>query len=206
MSKALFITVEGGEGVGKSTNMAFIASFLKARGVELKLTREPGGTALAEELRELLLKKRDEKFDETAELLTVFAARAQHLNTFIKPALAAGSWVLSDRFTDASFAYQGWGRGLSTELIEQLENLVQGSLRPDLTILLDIDPRIGLARASARAELDRFESEKVEFFDRVRRGYLARVEQEPERFAVIDASLPLVQVQADIQAVLEGLF
>ncbi|WP_370978835.1 dTMP kinase [Agaribacterium sp. ZY112] len=199
-SKARFITMEGTEGVGKSTNLAFVEQYLRDRNIDVIVTREPGGTPLAEEIRELLLKKRDENFDPTAELLTVFAARAQHLNNCIKPALAKGQWVLCDRFTDATYAYQGWGRGLSLEHICTLENLVQETLRPDLTLLLDIETKVGLARASARAELDRFESEEVVFFDRVRSGYLERAKAESQRFSVIDAGQTLVSVQKDIAA------
>lgn len=195
---AKFLTIEGTEGVGKSTNIAFIQAFFAKRNIPLLITREPGGTPLAEELRALLLAKRDEPFEPTAELLTVFAARAQHIAQVIKPALAAGTWVLSDRFTDATYAYQGYGRGLDIDLIERLESMVQGELRPNLTLLLDIDVEQGLARAQARAELDRFESEHIAFFERVRKGYLARVEQNPQRYSVIDAGNALVQVQLDI--------
>jgi len=203
--KGKFITIEGTEGVGKSTNLEFVRSYLEQKGIDIFVTREPGGTPLAEELREVLLEKRSESFDPTAELLTVFAARAQHLNTRIKPALEQGRWVLSDRFTDATFAYQGFGRELGVEIIEQLENLVQQDLRPDLTLLLDIDVHVGLQRARARAELDRFESEQIEFFERVRRGYHYRVAQRPEHYAVVDASQTLVDVQKDLAVVLDKL-
>ena len=199
MTPGKFITLEGTEGVGKSTNLAFVKGLLLAAGKEVVETREPGGTPLAEELRELLLANREESFDSSAELLVVFAARAQHLNQVILPALEQGKWVLCDRFTDATYAYQGFGRGLSIDKIEQLENLVQGDVRPDQTILLDIDVKVGLARAAARAALDRFENEKVEFFERVRRGYLKRVEQQPQRYSVIDASQNLEKVQEDIR-------
>jgi thymidylate kinase (EC 2.7.4.9) len=164
MAVGKFITVEGTEGVGKSTNIAFIQSHLEKQGIELVISREPGGTPLAEQIRGLLLAKRSEPFDATAELLMVFAARAQHLNTIILPALNAGKWVLCDRFTDATYAYQGAGRGLSLATIATLESLVQGDWQPDLTVLLDIDVETGLQRATARAALDRFESEKIEFF------------------------------------------
>ncbi|MEZ5525689.1 MAG: dTMP kinase [Pseudomonadales bacterium] len=198
----VFITVEGVEGVGKTTNMAFVQSFLQSHGVNLTVTREPGGTPLAEQIRELLLNHNDEALDEDAELLLVFAARAQHLSQLIKPTLARGNWVLSDRFTDATYAYQGGGRGLSLELIAQLEQSVQGELRPDLTLLLDLPVELGLARAGQRGELDRFEREQQAFFERVRAAYLERAAAEPKRFVIIDASQPLDQVQKDIAAAL----
>jgi len=205
MNSGRFITVEGTEGVGKSTNIAFIKTLLEARGIEVVITREPGGTPLAEELRELLLAKRVECFDATAELLVVFAARAQHLNTVILPALAAGKWVLSDRFTDATYAYQGAGRGLPVSIIAALETMVQKGRHPDLTVLLDIDPRIGLKRASQRAELDRFESEQLVFFDEVRAAYLQRVALQPDRFVVVDAAQSLAAVQDAIASGLESV-
>ncbi|MGN0921272.1 MAG: dTMP kinase [Cellvibrio sp.] len=205
MVKGKFITIEGTEGVGKSTNIAFIQDWLVKQGIDVVMTREPGGTPLAEELRQILLAKRDEAFDPSAELLLIFAARAQHLAQVILPALSRGAWVVSDRFTDATYAYQGFGRGLNLETIETLENLVQGTLRPDLTLVLDIEVELGLARASARAELDRFESEKVEFFERVRAGYQKRAEQNSQRYARVDAGQPLDQVQQDIERVLKSL-
>jgi len=169
------------------------------------VTREPGGTPLAEEIRALLLAKRDEPVDETAELLLVFAARAQHLAQVIKPALARGAWVLSDRFTDATFAYQGGGRGLSTTTIEQLESLVQGELRPDLTLILDIDVELGLSRAQARGELDRFESEAITFFERVRSAYHKRAAISPVRYALVNAGQELAAVQRDIDQILTSI-
>lgn len=199
----VFITVEGIEGVGKTTNMAFIQDYLQSHQVELTVTREPGGTPLAEQIRGLLLTNHDESLNDDAELLLVFAARAQHLSQLIKPALAKGGWVLSDRFTDATYAYQGGGRGLSIQMIEELENRVQGSLRPNLTLLLDVPVEVGLARAGQRGELDRFEREKQAFFEKVRNTYLKRATAEPERFCIIDASQPLAGVQADIKAALE---
>lgn len=200
-----FLTIEGTEGVGKSTNLAFVRDWLQAKGIEVVVTREPGGTPLAEEIRGLLLSKREEKVDETAELLLVFAARAQHLAQLIKPALARGAWVLSDRFTDATYAYQGGGRGLSKEVVTQLEVLVQGELRPDLTLILDIDVELGLNRARQRGELDRFESETLTFFERVRVAYKDRVLAAPNRYALIDASQELAKVQSDIDQVLQRL-
>lgn len=205
MQRGKFLTIEGTEGVGKSTNLAFVADWLRGRGIEVIVTREPGGTPLAEEIRSLLLSKREEPFDETAELLLVFAARAQHLAQVIKPALARGAWVLSDRFTDATFAYQGGGRGLSKATIEQLEQLVQGDLRPDLTLILDIDVELGLNRARQRGELDRFESEAVVFFERVRAAYRQRAESAPNRYAVVDAGKTLDEVQIEIDQVLARL-
>ena len=163
-----FITLEGGEGVGKSTNLKFIRGSLSASGIELIETREPGGTRLGEALRGVLLGDEAEGICPEAELLTMFAARAEHLEKVIKPALDAGKWVLCDRFTDASFAYQGGGRGLAFERIEQIESWVQGDLRPDLTILLDAPVEVGMARAAARGEADRFEREPKAFFGAVR--------------------------------------
>ncbi|RYZ82766.1 MAG: dTMP kinase [Moraxellaceae bacterium] len=205
MQRGKFLTIEGTEGVGKSTNLAFVRDWLLAHGREVVVTREPGGTPLAEEIRNLLLCKRDEAVDETAELLLVFAARAQHLAGVIKPALARGAWVLSDRFTDATYAYQGGGRGLNKSTITMLEQLVQNELRPDLTLILDIDVELGLERARQRGELDRFESETVDFFKRVRGAYQARALATPANYAVIDASQELVLVQRDIVKVLEEI-
>jgi dTMP kinase len=197
-----FLTIEGTEGVGKSTNIGFIREFLTQKGVPLTLSREPGGTPLAEDVRELLLAKREEKVDETAELLLMFGARAQHIATVIEPALAKGDWVLCDRFTDATYAYQGGGRGIDKTKIESLENFVQGELRPDLTIILDIDVELGLERARQRGELDRFEIESIAFFERVRAAYLYRASQHPERYRVIDAGQDLASVKIDVEKVL----
>lgn len=199
-----FLTIEGTEGVGKSTNLAYVKTWLETRGIEVVVTREPGGTPLAEEIRALLLARRDEGVDETAELLLVFAARAQHIAGVIRPALARGAWVLSDRFTDATFAYQGGGRGLSLDTIAQLERLVQGDLRPDLTLILDIDVQLGLERARQRGELDRFESETIAFFERVRAAYRARVDAHPQGYSLIDAGQNLPAVQADIDKALSA--
>lgn len=198
LKRGCFITVEGTEGVGKSTNIEFLCSLLQERGIEIVLTREPGGTPMAEELRNLLLQPREENVSEDAELLLMFAARAQHIENVIKPALARGAWVISDRFTDATFAYQGGGRGVNQESISLLENLVQKGLQPDLTLLLDLDVETGLARASARSAPDRFEQEKVAFFEKVRAAYLKRAANDPLRFAVVDASVELDAVQRQI--------
>lgn len=204
-SRGLFLTLEGLEGVGKSTNLQFVRQWLTDRSIPVIVTREPGGTPLAEEVRTLLLADHTEPVDPLAELLLIFAARAQHLQQIIKPALEAGQWVLSDRFTDATFAYQGGGRMLSIEHISQLEALVQQGLQPDKTIFLDLDAKTGLERVRSRGEVDRFEKESAEFFDRVRAGYHRRIAQQPERFAVIDASRSLAQVQQELAATLEQL-
>ncbi len=203
--RGLFITVEGGEGVGKSTNMAFLQTHLAERGVELEVTREPGGTRLGEDIRELLLAPRGEAVDPMSELLMIFAARAQHIRERIEPALAAGKWVLCDRFTDATYAYQSGGRGLDAGAVRTLEQLVQGTLRPDYTLLLDAPVETGMQRALGRGELDRFEQEQVDFFERVRRTYLKLAEQSSGRFHVIDASQPLEAVQEHLLRVCREL-
>jgi dTMP kinase len=194
-----FITLEGGEGVGKSTNLGFVAGLLEAAGIELQLTREPGGTPLAERVRQVIVAPSGETISPMAELLLIFAARALHVDGLIRPTLATGKWVLCDRFTDASYAYQGAGRGLGDGPVRWLEAQVQGELRPDLTLLLDADPEVGLARAGARGAADRFEQERLEFFRRVRAGYLARAAAEPGRFRIVDAAAPLEEVQAQIR-------
>lgn len=203
MNKGLFITLEGGEGVGKSTNMAFIAKFLADNNIPFIQTREPGGTELAERVRGLLLTKNEsENWCDMAELLLMFAARAQHIDQLIKPALNEGKVVLCDRFTDATYAYQGGGRGLNKDQIIQLEQLVQGSLRPDLTLLLDAPLDVGMARAAERSELDRFEVEQMSFFEKVRDAYLERAADNAERFEIIDAAKSLAEVQAQLYKVL----
>lgn len=198
----VFITLEGTEGVGKSTALAYIQHYLAQHQVPLVVTREPGGTPLAEKIRGLLLAKDAEPMSSMTELLLVFAARAQHLAQVIKPALAAGQWVLCDRFTDATYAYQGGGRGLSINHINQLEVLVQQELRPTLTLWLDAPVELGLSRAAARQQLDRFEEEKAVFFEKVRAVYQQRAEAEPTRFRLIDASLSIDEVQEQIHTVL----
>lgn len=200
---ARLITLEGGEGVGKSTNLAFIAEHLRATGREVVLTREPGGTPLAEELRALLLAPRDETVEPLTELLTFFAARAQHWQQLILPALERGAWVLCDRFIDATYAYQGGGRGRSLEHIATLEQLVLGGALPGLTLLLDVPVATGLARAAARSEPDRFEQEQLAFFERIRAAYLARAAADPQRMRVIDAGQPLADVRQALAAVLD---
>ena len=197
-----FITIEGGEGAGKSTMMGRVADWLENAGHRVIRTREPGGTELAEKLREILLDRNNISLSGRAELLLMFAARAQHLEELIRPALARGDWVLCDRFTDATWAYQGGGRGLPREEIESLESLVHGDLQPDLTLLLDLPVELGLKRAARRSQADRFEQESTLFFERVRDAYLERAEAAPERFAVIDAAGNMDQVWSQIDAVL----
>lgn len=201
----LFITLEGPEGAGKSTNRDYLASCLRAQGVEVLLTREPGGTPLAERIRGLLLEPSDEPMAADTELLLVFAARAQHLAQVIRPALERGAVVLCDRFTDATYAYQGGGRGLDVARIATLEQFVQGDLRPDLTLIFDLPVEIGLARAAARGRLDRFEQEGRAFFQAVRQAYLQRAAAAPARYRLLDAAQPLAGVQADLDALLPEL-
>ena len=198
----LFITVEGGEGAGKSTQIARMATWLEAQGHTVVLTREPGGTRLAERLREQLLDRQNEDLGALTELLLMFAARAQHLHELIRPALARGETVVCDRFTDATWAYQGGGRGLPDDVISTLEQLVHGDLQPQLTLLLDLPVNEGLRRAALRSESDRFESESVQFFERVRAAYLERAKGDPERFAVIDATRNVADVWQQIERVL----
>ncbi|MFI3197574.1 MAG: dTMP kinase [Methylococcaceae bacterium] len=195
MTRGKFITLEGGEGVGKTTNLNFIKDYLQQHAISVVVTREPGGTVLAEKIRHLLLDKDSEAISEHAELLMIFAARAQHIKHVIEPALAKGVWVLCDRFTDATYAYQGGGRNMRVSTIEWLENLVQGNLRPDLTVLLDAPVEIGIARAKERGAFDRFESEKISFFEQVRRAYLLQAELHPERIKLIKANQSLADVQ-----------
>ena len=203
--KGLFITFEGTEGVGKSTQIRTAASALQALGVDVVVTREPGGTPMAESIREVLLTPRDEPVHETTELLLMFAARAQHLETLIRPRLESGQWVLCDRFTDATFAYQGGGRGVSRERIAQLECLVQGDFRPDQVILLDAPVDVGMSRARHRGELDRFEQEAVGFFQRIRDAYLDRARIDPDRYHIIDAAQPLEAVSGHIVSFMQTL-
>ncbi len=192
--KGRFITLEGGEGAGKSTCMKTAIEVLVEHGLDVVKTREPGGTTLGESLREILLNPQTGAITADAELLMVFAARAQHIGQVISPALDAGRWVISDRFTDASYAYQGAGRGLSDERIGVIEDWTQGALRPDLTLLLDVPADKGLERATAQREADRFEHEQLAFYENVRVAYLARAAAEPDRFVVIDAGQSISQV------------
>jgi len=201
----LFITLEGPEGAGKSTNREYLAERLREQGIDVVMTREPGGTPLAERIRELLLAPSDETMAADTELLLMFAARAQHLAEVIRPALARGAVVLCDRFTDATYAYQGGGRGLSVERIATLESFVQGALRPDLTLVFDLPVEVGLARAAARGRLDRFEQEGQGFFEAVRQAYLQRAAQHPQRYSLLDAAQSLEAVQRSIDALLPGI-
>ena len=198
MERGKFITFEGIEGVGKSTNMAVFAERLEAAGHRVLLTREPGGTPMAEEIRDLVKNRADEPVPEIAELLLIFAARAFLVNNVIVPALDAGTWVICDRFTDSSRAYQGAGRGLPLETIDQLADWVHGDTWPDLTILLDAPVDVGLDRAGRRGAADRFESEEREFFERARACFLAIAEREPERVVVLDATGSLESVSAAV--------
>lgn len=199
-----FITVEGIEGVGKSTNLAFIAEQLRRAGHSVLLTREPGGTPLGEGIRELLLQP-EGQIVPMAELLLMFAARAAHIETVILPALQSGCWVVCDRFTDASYAYQGGGRGIPHAAIETLDRLVTGGLRADLTLLLDVSLEVSASRQASRTGRDRFEREASPFFHRVRASYLALATAEPERIRLIDAARPLSEVQADISRALQEI-
>lgn len=204
MSNACFITVEGIEGAGKSTCMTLVEHCIRAHGHDVLGTREPGGTPLGEALRELLLGHRHDGMSDDAELLMMFAARAEHLRTVIEPALQSGRWVLCDRFTDATYAYQGYGRGIDLTRIAALEDWVQGERRPDLTLLLDLPVELGLQRAGKRSAPDRFESQAGAFFENVRQGYLQRAAASPDRFRVIDASRPLVAVEEQIRDTIEA--
>ncbi len=204
MARGRLITLEGIEGVGKSTHVEFIVGWLQARHVDVHVTREPGGTELGEALRDLILATAAQPMQPLAELLLMFAARAEHLAQVIVPRLEAGAWVVSDRFTDASYAYQGGGRGIDNTVIESLENIVQGSLRPDLTLLLDADPDVALRRTRERGDVDRFEQETLAFFNAVRAAYLSRATAEPERIRVLDANRPLTTVQEQLDAQLSA--
>ena len=203
MNRGIFITIEGVEGVGKSTNIEFIKQYLGNLNIDYLVTREPGGTLLAENIRDLLLSIGDDSPVELCELLLIFSARAQHIEKVIEPALKGGTWIICDRFTDATYAYQGGGRGMNAKLISELETMVQGSLRPDLTIILDLDPETGLSRARNRGELDRFEKEHVDFFMKVREVYLQIATNYPERCAVINAGNELDEVSRDIELLLK---
>ncbi len=203
--RGLFITLEGPEGAGKSTNRDYLATRLREQGIDVLLTREPGGTPLAERVRELLLAPSEEPMVADTELLLVFAARAQHLAQVIRPALARGAVVLCDRFTDATYAYQGGGRGLSEARIEVLENFVQDTLRPDLTLVFDLPVEVGLARAAARGRLDRFEQEGQPFFETVRQTYLRRAALQPQRYYILDAAQSLAGVQQALDNLLPQL-
>lgn len=207
MIRGKFITIEGSEGVGKTTQIAALRDSLAERGLDVVVTREPGGTPRAERIRELLLTPTDEPMPMTCELLLMFAARATHIENLIRPALERGAWVVCDRFTDATYAYQGEGRGVRRDEIANLERFVQAELRPDLTLLLDAPIEIGAARAAARDGAgdtrDRFEQERQDFFERVRNAYLERARAQPGRFAIIDATADRESVQQAIRAEVE---
>lgn len=202
--KGCFITVEGGEGAGKTTNIEYMAGYLQEKNIPFELTREPGGCQVSETIRNILLQSPDPISDQT-ELLLMFAARAQHLQDTILPALAQGKWVICDRFTDASYAYQGGGRGIDMHQIETLEQWIQGDFRPHKTLVLDLPVEMGMARAQKRGDLDRIEQEELSFFQRVREVYLDRARHNHEQFVVIDASQSLQHVQQQIKATLDLL-
>lgn len=204
-NRGRFITVEGTEGVGKSTQLRFIEDHLREHGLAVKVTREPGGTAVSEAIRGILLSPELPAMHQSTELLLMFAARSEHLHRFILPALERGEWVVCDRFTDATYAYQGAGRGVDTDRIEMLENWVQGSLRPDATILLDAPVEIGLARARDRSPEDRFEQEARAFFERVRHRYHELAREHPDRFWLVDAVRAPEEVRETIGRVLDEL-
>lgn len=204
MSTGKFITLEGGEGAGKSTCLPLIEKHIKKAGYKILVTREPGGTELSERIREILLAPVDIPIHEDTELLLMFAARAQHLHEKIMPALEEGKVVVCDRFTDATYAYQGGGRGVESDRIKMLEQWAQGDLRPHLTLLFDIPVADGLARAKQRSRPDRFEQEQLQFFERVRQSYLRAANAEPNRFRIIDAARPLADVSSQLVDILDG--
>ncbi|HEX5363941.1 MAG TPA: dTMP kinase [Gallionella sp.] len=197
-----FITFEGMDGAGKSTHLAWFADTLRQRGLDVVVTREPGGTPLGEQLREMLL---HQTMSMGTEALLMFAARMEHLDQLIKPALQAGKWVISDRFSDASFAYQGAGRGMDWDKLSQLEQWVHGDLQPDLTVFFDVPVEVARERLSNNVALDRFEQEQSDFFDRVRGGYHKRVQQNPHRYAVVDAAQSLADVKRQLEAIIESI-
>jgi dTMP kinase len=207
VTRGRFITLEGIEGAGKSTVAQLVSEWLAARGITARTTREPGGTPLAERVRGIVLERGTETVSGAAETLLMFAARSIHIENLIRPALARGEWVVCDRFTDATRAYQGYGRGMDLSWIEQLAAAVQGELQPDCTLLLDLPVAVGLARARGRSGVaaDRFEAEREEFFERVRQGYRLLARQAPQRMHIIDASGALSAVTQQVTAVLEGL-
>ena len=205
MPQGKFITLEGGEGAGKTSNIAHIQNFLVKQNIEVIVTREPGGTNLSERIREILLDKNETSMHADTELLLMFAARSQHINELIIPSLKKGAWVICDRFTDATYAYQGGGRGIDVNRISILENWVQGELRPDKTLLFDLPIEQGMERAGKRGELDRFEQEDIKFFSDVRTHYLQRASAFPDIFTIIDASLELEQVQEQVTHVIMQL-
>ena len=202
MNRGRFITIEGLEGVGKSTNLTVLETLIKEQDFDVLVTREPGGTATGERVREILLDKEEQKMTAMTELLLMFAARRQHVEQVIEPALASGVWVISDRFTDSSYAYQGGGRQLGSQTVAELEGYVLGDFSPDLTIVLDLDVSTSLARATSGSEADRFESEHQDFFERVRQVFLDRASG--DRYRVIDTGQTIDQVRAEIRQVIEA--
>ena len=205
MERGKFITIDGVEGAGKSTQITFICDYLKAKGVNVILTREPGGTDVGEKIRTLLLSNSTGKMHADTELMLMFAARNEHIQNKIMPALKQGDWVLSDRFTDASYAYQGGGRGLDVERIAQLEQWVLQDFTPDMTLLLDVPVEIGMSRVESRGKKDRIELEATDFFNRVRQAYIDRSEQFPERIKLIDSSQTVEHTKQQIKVVLDSL-
>jgi len=205
MKKGFFITLEGIEGAGKSTMVNFIEDFLIKSGHDVIKTREPGGTKIGEQIREVLLKNENNNLTADAELLLMFAARAQHMSKVITPALSSGKTILCDRFIDASYAYQGGGRGIDTSRINLLEKWMQSNLTPDLTLLFDLNVSVGMARTKKRSKADRFEEEESIFFEKVRACYLKRAEDEPNRFRIINSELPLQKVEDEITTILSRL-
>ncbi len=201
----IFITFEGVEGGGKTTNIEFVAKALEKAGKPIVLTREPGGTKVSEAIREVLLSKELPAMHHDTELLLMFAARAEHLQSKILPALAQGKWVLCDRFTDASYAYQGGGRGIDVSRIATLETWVQGDCRPDYTFLFDLDAQTGLSRVRSRGETDRIEQESIDFFNRIRAKYLEMAKQHSDRYRIINAQADLPQVQQQVADVLSDI-
>lgn len=203
MKKGLFITLEGIEGAGKSTAVDFIEDFLTKEGHDVIKTREPGGTVIGEQIREILLKNENYTLTYDTELLLVFSARAQHIQEVILPALSSGKIILCDRFTDASYAYQGGGRGIDASRINLLEKWVQGDLRPNLTLLFDLDVSIGMQRTKKRSDADRFEQEEINFFEKIRNTYLERAKNEPQRFRIINSASSLESVKEQIITILK---
>jgi len=198
-----FISLEGSEGVGKTTSLKFVQSFVEALGHEVLITREPGGTPMAEEIRNILLSEREETVEVDTELLLMFAARTQHVNQVIKPALEQGKWVICDRFVDASYAYQGGGRGIEFSRLQQLEKWCLGDFSPDVTLLLDMSSSEGIERTKKRGKADRFEIERMSFYEKIRNAYLQRAKMEPCRIHIINAAPSVEVVQAEIKSVLE---
>jgi dTMP kinase len=205
MSRGKFITVEGIEGVGKSTNIGALVRHIEAAGHQVLTTREPGGTPLAEDIRDILMNRGDEPVPAIAELLLMFAARSFNVENNIKPALAAGTWVVCDRFTDSTRAYQGGGRGIPLETIDRIADWVHGDTWPDLTVLLDAPVEVGMDRAGRRGELDRIEREQHDFFERVRSCYLDIARREGDRVAVVDTTRPIEAVTADVIVLVDEL-